>query len=113
MGRLDSGGWQTGSDGGEGRSCLAFSVEEGVPKSEQAGRDATGVKDTRLGVGPFGVVVPLGVVGPGVLALLRTLGVEGVRGAMRGWVLEELVGVRWVLWGWGVEGVLVLPDVGV
>lgn len=50
-----------------------------------------------LGVGPFGVV-HLGVVGPAVLALLRTLGVEGVRGVMR---------------GWGVEGALVLPEVGV
>lgn len=58
------------------------------------------------------MVVPLGVVGPAALALLRTLGVEGVRGAMRGWV-EELVGVRGVLRGWGVDGALVLPDVGV
>lgn len=70
-----------------------------------------------LGVGPFGVVVPfgvvalLGVVGPGVLALLRTLGVEGVRGAMRGWVVEELVALRGVRRGWGVEGALVLVDV--
>lgn len=65
---------------------MAFSVEEGVLKSElTAGdRDATGVRDTLLGVGPFGVVAPLGVVGPALLALLRTLGVEGVRGVARG-----------------------------
>lgn len=59
------------------------------------------------------MVVPLGVVGPGVLALLRTLGVEGVRGMMRGWVLEELLEVRGAARGSGVEGALVLPDVGV
>lgn len=66
-----------------------------------------------LGVGPFGVVVPLGVLGPAVLALLRTLGVEGVRGVIRGWAVEELVGVRGATRGWGVEGALVLADVGV
>lgn len=64
-------------------------------------------------MGPFGVVVPLGVVDPALLALLRALGVEGVRGAMRGWVVEELVGERGVRRGWGVEGVLLLADVGV
>lgn len=37
----------------------------------------------------------LGVAGPGVLALLRTFGVDGERGVTR---------------GWGVEGALVLPD---
>lgn len=40
--------------------------------------------------------MPLGVVGPGDLELLGTLGVEGVRGAMRGRVLEELFGVSGV-----------------
>lgn len=59
------------------------------------------------------MVVPLGVVGPAALALLRTLGVEGVRGVMRGLVAEELVGVRGATLGWGVEGALVLADVGV
>lgn len=66
-----------------------------------------------LGVGPFGVLVPFGVVGPAELELLRTLGVEGVRGLMRGRVVEELVGVRGATRGWGVEGALVLADVGV
>lgn len=66
-----------------------------------------------LGVGPFGVVVSLGVVGPALLALLRALGVEGVRGVMRRWVLEELVGVTGPTRDWGVEGALVLADVGV
>lgn len=59
------------------------------------------------------MVVPFGVVGPAVLALLRTLGVDGVRGAMRGCFLEELVGVRGAAGGCGVEGALVLADVGV
>lgn len=79
--------------GGEGRSCLAFSVEEEALKGEPiAGeRDAMGVRDTLLGVGPFGVVVAFGVVDLGVLALLRTFGVEGVRGAIRGCAVEELV----------------------
>lgn len=58
------------------------------------------------------MVVALGVLGPVVLALLRALGVEGVRGAMRGWVVE-LVGVRGVMRGWGVDGALVLPDIAV
>lgn len=100
LGRLDSGGWHTGSVGGEGRPCLAFSVEDRGLKSEltAGGRDATGVKDTLLGVGPFDVVAPFGVVDPALLALLRTFGVEGVRGVMR---------------GWGVEGALALPDFGV
>lgn len=44
------------------------------------------------------MVAPFGVVDPEVLALLRTFGVEGVRGVTR---------------GWGVEGALVLPDFGV
>lgn len=94
---------------------MAFSVEEGVRKSElTAGdRDATGVKDTLLGVGPFGVVVPLGVMGPAVLALLRILGVVGVWGEMRGWVVEELVGVRGATQACGVEVTLLLADVGV
>lgn len=86
-------------------------------------RDATVVKDTLLGVGPFGVVVPLGVICPALLPL--ALGVEGVRGPMRGCVVDELVGVRrgcveedWVgvrgaMRAWGVEGALGLSDVGV
>lgn len=76
-------------------------------------RTATGVKETLLGVGPLGVFAPLGVVDPAVLALLRTLGVEGVRGVRCSRVLEELVGVRGATCGWGVDGALVLPDVGV
>lgn len=59
------------------------------------------------------MVVPFGVVGPVELELLRTLGVEGVRGVMRGRVVEELVGVRGATRGWGVEGAFVLADVGV
>lgn len=59
------------------------------------------------------MVVPFGVVGPGELALLRTFGVQGVRGVMRGRVVEELLGVRGGAWGWGVDGVLVLAVVGV
>lgn len=59
------------------------------------------------------MLVPFGVVGPAELELLRTLGVEGVRGLMRGRVVEELVGVRGATQGWGVEGALVLADVGV
>lgn len=66
-----------------------------------------------LGVGPFGVVVPLGVMGPAVLALLRILGVVGVWGEMRGWVVEELVGVRGATQACGVEVTLLLADVGV
>lgn len=54
----------------------------------------------------------MGVVEPAVFALLRAFGVEGVRGAMRGCVLE-LVGVRGGTQGWGGEGALVLADVGV
>lgn len=98
LGRLDSGGWHTGSEGGDGRSCLAFSLVEALLKSELTGggRDPTGVKDTLLGVGPFGVVGPLGVVDP---AVLRTFDVDGVRGVPRGWFLEALVGVRGVTRG--------------
>lgn len=59
------------------------------------------------------MVVPFGVVGPAVLALLRTLGVDGVSGVMRVCFLEELVGVRGAAGGCGVEGALVLADVGV
>lgn len=94
---------------------MAFSVEEGVQKSELTAGDrvAMGVKDTLLGVGPFGVVASLGVVGPAPLALLRDLGVEGVRGVIRGWVLEELLGVTGQTRDWGVQGALVLADVGV
>lgn len=53
---------------------------------------------TDLGVGPFGVVAP------------EVLGVEGVRGAIRGWFVEELMGLSGPARGWGVEGALVLPD---
>lgn len=97
--------------GGEGRSCLAFSVLKSEPTA--GGRDPTGVKDTLLGVGPLGLVVLLGVVDPGVLALLMTLGFEGVRGVVCCLVFEELVGVRGELRAWGVDGALVFPDVGV
>lgn len=44
-----------------------------------------------LGVGPFGLVFPCGVV---ELAAVRILGVEGVSGVMRGEADEGLVGVR-------------------
>ena len=63
-----------------------------------------------LGVGPFGVVAVLGGVRP---ALLRAFGVEGVRGATRGLVVKELLGVRGASPGWGMEGALVVPDTGV
>ena len=59
------------------------------------------------------MVGPLGVVGPALLALLRTLGVEGARGVRLGWVLEVLVGVKGRTCGWGVDGALALPEVGV
>lgn len=58
-----------------------------------------------LGVGPFGVL------GPAEFALFRPLGVEGLRGVMRGRVVEELLGVRGAAQGCGVEGALVVPDV--
>lgn len=58
------------------------------------------------------MVVPFGVVDPEELAPLGTFGVQGVRGVMRGRVVEEL-GVRGGAWGWGVDGALVLAVVGV
>lgn len=64
-------------------------------------------------MGPLGVAALLGVVGPGVLALLSTLGLVGVRGVVCCLVFEELVGVRGEMCVWGVDGALVFPDVGV
>lgn len=90
---LDSGGWHTGSVGGEGRSCLAFSVEECVLKAA-GDLEMTGVRDIRLGAGPLGEVLALGVLGPRVLPLLHWA--FGVR---QGWAIE---GARGVL---GVERV--------
>lgn len=57
-----------------------------------------GTSSIYLGVGPFGVLVALGVVDLVVLALLRALGVEGVEG---------------VVLGCGAGGELVLPDAGI
>lgn len=53
-----------------------------------------------LGVGPFGVVLPCGVV---ALPPFRILGVEGVSGVMRGTAEEGVAGVRGATRGWGVE----------
>lgn len=74
---LDSGGLHTGSLGGDGLSCLAFSVEDGLTK-RVGDLDTVGVSEIRLGVGPFGVVVFLELRGPrGVLGAVR-----GVRGPL-------------------------------
>lgn len=64
-----------------------------------------------LGVGPFGVVAPFGVVDTAELVLLWPLGVEGVKGVMFGRAVEELLGVRGTICVWGVEGALVLTVV--
>lgn len=74
---LDSGGLHAGSLGGDGLSCLAFSVEDGVTK-RVGDLDTIGVSEIRLGVGPFGVMVFLELRGPrGVLGAVR-----GVRGPL-------------------------------
>lgn len=51
----------------------------------------------------------MGVVEPTLLAPLGAFGVDGVRGAMRGCILLELLGVRGAtqccgVEGWGVDG---------
>lgn len=60
-----------------------------------------------LGVGPFGVVAPFGVV-EAAEVLLWPLEEEGVSGGMRGRAAEEPSGVRGTTGRWGVEWAHVL-----
>lgn len=85
-------------------------MEEEVPKSAPKAEDraATGVRETLLGVGPLEAAELLGVVCSELTELLGTSCEEGVRGATRGCVLEELLGVsRGDLEVWAAGGVVV------